>query len=42
VNAYVLGGYAATAVTLAAYALRVLRRGRALTRTLPPEERRWR
>jgi hypothetical protein len=35
---YVLAGYGVTLVTLAAYTLRVIRRGRALTRTLPPEK----
>ena len=39
---YVVAGYGLTALTLAAYTLRLLRRGRGLTRTLPPEERRWR
>jgi heme exporter protein D len=32
VNAYVAAGYGITLVTLAAYALRTLRRGRALSR----------
>jgi heme exporter protein CcmD len=35
---YVVAGYAITLVTLAGYALRVIRRGRALARTLPPEK----
>lgn len=38
---YVIAGYGVTAVTLIAYSLRVLRRGRALARTLPPQERTW-
>ncbi len=38
---YVLAGYAVTIVTLASYTVRVIRRGRALTRTLPPEQQ-WR
>lgn len=33
-NAYVLAGYGVTLVTLAAYALRVVRRGRALSRAV--------
>lgn len=32
-NGYVAAGYGITLVTLAAYALRTLRRGRALSRT---------
>jgi heme exporter protein D len=32
VNAYVAAGYGITLITLAAYALRTLRRGRALSR----------
>ncbi len=39
---YVIAGYAVTAVVLAAYAWRVIRRGRSLARALPPEDRRWR
>ena len=39
---YAIAGYAVTAGVLAAYVLRVLRRGRALARTLPPSERTWR
>lgn len=39
-SGYVVAGYGVTVVTLAAYALRVVRRGRVLTRSLPvPEER---
>jgi len=37
---YVYAGYAVTFATLAAYATRVLLRGRALRRALPPEEQR--
>jgi heme exporter protein CcmD len=37
---YVFGGYAATAVVLGTYALWVVRRRRALSRLLPPDERR--
>jgi len=33
---YVLAGYGITAVVLAAYAARVVRRGRAISRILPP------
>jgi heme exporter protein CcmD len=39
---YVWAAYSVTLGGLALYALRVLRRGRALARTLPPEERTWR
>jgi hypothetical protein len=35
---YVVAGYAITVVTLAGYTWRVIRRGRALVRTLPPEK----
>lgn len=38
---YVLVGYAASAVAIGAYALRVLGRGRALSRRVPPKDRRW-
>jgi hypothetical protein len=34
---YVVAGYGITAVVLAGYALRVVLRGRALGRALPPE-----
>lgn len=37
-SGYVLAGYGVTVVTLAAYALRVVWRGRALTRALPPRD----
>jgi hypothetical protein len=33
---YVIAGYGITAVVLAAYATRVVRRGRAISRILPP------
>lgn len=39
---YVFAGYGATAFGLALYTVRMLRRGRALSRSLPPEERTWR
>jgi hypothetical protein len=38
---FILGGYALTALALAAYAARLVLRGRRVTRALPPEERRW-
>ncbi len=41
-SGYVIAGYGVTVGVLAAYALRVVRRGRALLRSLPPEERSWR
>ncbi len=41
-NGYVAGGYGITACILVAYAWRTIRRGRALSRTLPDEERTWR
>jgi hypothetical protein len=39
---YVYLGYIVAFGTLAAYALRILWRGRKLSRALPPEERTWR
>lgn len=39
---YLVAGYAVMLGVLALYALRLLWRGRALTRAVPPEERRWR
>ncbi len=39
---YAVAGYVITLAALAGYTVRVLRRGRALARTLPPEERTWR
>ena len=41
-SAYVLAGYALTVGGLGLYALRVVRRGRALTRSLSRSERSWR
>lgn len=38
---FIVGGYVVTAVAVAAYAWRVVARGRRLTRALPPEDRRW-
>ncbi|HZN13866.1 MAG TPA: hypothetical protein VFB78_06355 [Acidimicrobiales bacterium] len=39
---YAIAGYAVTVAAIGLYAFRVIRRGRALARTLPPEERTWR
>ena len=39
---YVAAGYGITFALVAGYVWRVLARGRALSRSLPPEERRWR
>ncbi len=36
---YVYAGYGVTFATIALYALRVLARGRALRRALPPDQR---
>ena len=38
-SGYVIAGYGVTVVTLAAYSLLVVLRGRVLTRSLPPEDR---
>lgn len=38
---FVIGGYVATIGGLAAYAAWVVRRGKVLSRRVPPEERRW-
>ena len=38
---YVAAGWAIPLVVLAGYALRTLRRGRALAAQVPPERRRW-
>jgi len=38
---YVYLGYAVTAATLIAYSLRVVVRGRKLSRSLPADERTW-
>ena len=39
--AYVVAGWGLSLVALTAYAARVLQRGRALARQVPPGERRW-
>ena len=39
---YVYLGYAVTLVALGGYAIRILVRGRRLSRSLPPGERTWR
>ena len=41
-SGYVLAGYGVTVAVLALYALKVVRRGRKLTRSLPEDERTWR
>lgn len=38
---YVTIGYVVVFAVLLAYALRVVLRGRALSRQVPPEDRRW-
>jgi len=38
---YVAAGWLVVVVAVVGYATAVLRRGRALSRRLPPEERRW-
>lgn len=38
---FVVAGYAATGLALGGYAVWVLRRGRQLSKVVPPEERRW-
>lgn len=38
---YIIAGYAATVVVLGGYALRLVARGRRLSRQVPPEDRRW-
>ncbi len=38
---YVAAGWGISLVALAAYAVRTVRRGRALAERVPPEERRW-
>lgn len=38
-SGYVIAGYGVTVVTLGAYALRVLRRGRSLARSVRPDDR---
>jgi hypothetical protein len=39
---YLVAGYGVMLGTLLLYAVRLRRRGRALARSVPPEERRWR
>jgi hypothetical protein len=38
---YIAAGWGGAAALVAGYAVWVLRRGRALSRQVPPEERRW-
>lgn len=38
---YVIAGWSVTVATFGAYALWTVRRGRDLSRSVPPEERRW-
>ena len=38
---YIAAGWLATAALIGGYALTVVRRGRKLSRQVPPEERRW-
>ena len=38
---YVAAGYSITAVVLAGYVVRMMARGRALSKRVPPEQRRW-
>jgi len=38
---YVAAGWSIALVVLGGYGLRTVRRGRALARRVPPEERRW-
>jgi hypothetical protein len=38
---YVAAGWIGTFALIGGYALTVMRRGRALSRQVPPEERRW-
>ncbi len=39
---YLVAGYAVMLGVIGLYALRLVRRGRALVKAMPPEERRWR
>jgi hypothetical protein len=41
-NGYIAGGWGASLAIMGLYALRVLRRGRALARSLPDGEKTWR
>jgi heme exporter protein CcmD len=38
---YIAAAWGASLAVLAAYALRTVRRGRSLSRRVPPEDRRW-
>jgi heme exporter protein CcmD len=38
---YVVAGWGITAVVLVGYALWIILRGRALSKQVPPEDRRW-
>lgn len=38
---YVIAGWGITVVVLVAYALWIILRGRALSKQVPPEDRRW-
>lgn len=38
---FVAVGYGAATVAFAAYAVRLVRRGRKLSRLVPPDQRRW-
>ncbi len=38
---YIAAGWGITLVVLGAYALRTVRRGKALAERVPPEDRRW-
>lgn len=38
---YVIAGWAVTVAVIVAYAVWVIARGRALSRQVPPEDRRW-
>lgn len=38
---YVIAGYLITFVVLLTYVVRMLLRGRALSKRVPPEDRRW-
>lgn len=40
-GAYVLAGYTIVFGTLIAYTVRTLLRGRALSKQVPPQDRRW-
>ncbi len=41
-SGYVAGGWGATALIIALYGWRIVRRGRLLARSLPPGEKTWR